>query len=79
MDQAKQAYTAGVEESSACTMTFTRPSPKDPGHFGVTASVLWDAAWTSSTGRADGLPERETTETTLIRVAQSQALVTQVD
>lgn len=78
-DEATQAYSASADESSACTVTFTRPSPKGSGGFDVVTSVGWTASWTSNTGRSEGLPGRTITGNTPIRVAQSQALVTQVD
>lgn len=76
--QARRAYARGREESSACTLTFSRGSYNNPTGFAVTATVPWTASWQSSTGGGGDLAARTVNETTKIRVAQSQALVTDV-
>ena len=77
--QARRAYAPGRDESSACTITFSRGSYSSPGGFPVTATVPWTASWQSNTGRGGDLASRTVNETTDIRVAQSEALVTEVD
>jgi len=79
VDEARTRYQRGRDEADACTLAFTRGSYGYPKGFPVDASLVWDAAWTSNVGEADTLPSRTVGETTFIRVAQSQALVTEVD
>lgn len=77
--QALVRYSADLDESSACTLTFSRASYETPGGFEVTATVPWTASWSTSTGLGDDFPERPITQNTDIRVAGSQAVVTEVD
>lgn len=77
--QSRQRYGAGVAPASACLLDFTRASHGMPGGFPVRSSTAWQAEWSSNTGESGTLPGRTIGAVTNIRVAGSQALVTQVD
>lgn len=79
VDEARTTYARGKDEDAACTIAFSRGSYGYDRGFPVDASVAWNASWTSNVTEGDTLPPRTVGETTFIRVAQSQALVTQVD
>lgn len=79
VEQSRQRYAAGADPSSACLLDFTRASHGMPGGFPVRSSTAWQAEWTSNTGESGTLPGRTIGAVTNIRVAGSQALVTQVD
>lgn len=78
-EQALTEFTPGADPSSACVFQFDRASHSSPGGFPVNASADWEVEWTASNGESGTLDDRTLTATTLIRVAGSQALVTQVD
>lgn len=79
VDEARTKYERGRDEDAACTIAFSRGSYGYGQGFPVDASVAWNASWTSNTGDSDTLPSRNVGQTTFIRVAQTQALVTEVD
>jgi len=79
VDEVRTTYRSGTDEGGACTLAFNRGSYAYRNGFPVDTSVRWTASWTSNTGDEDTLPSRTVGETTSIRVAQSQALVTAVD
>ncbi len=74
--QAATPYSSNVAESNACTLTFLKGSRGYANGFPVEASTVWNATWTSSTGAGGELASRTENATTLIPVAESQALVT---
>lgn len=76
-DRATQQWAPGVPESQACTVEFTRTSG-DEG-IAVRTRSEWRAEWTSNTGDSGDLPGRALGAVTTIRVASSQALVTEVN
>ncbi|QCX28289.1 hypothetical protein [Nocardioides jishulii] len=77
-DRATTTYSPGREESSACTVSFSKESYKVRGGFAVTATVPWTASWTGG-GEGDTFPDRTVSETTYVPVSSSQALVTEVN
>lgn len=78
-EQARRKFSPGREESSACTLVFDRSSHGRSDGFAVRTVVDWTASWSSNTGQGDDLEGQSMTATTPIRVAQSQALVTEVN
>ncbi|GGD24109.1 hypothetical protein GCM10007231_24050 [Nocardioides daphniae] len=78
--QATTSYRAGRDESSACTVSFSKESYGVEGGFAVVAEVPWTASWRSGAeGGALGPRPRWVRETTSVPVSGSQALVTQVN
>ncbi len=77
--QARQAYAAGVDESSGCVLSFGRASWGYANGFPVSTSAIWQATWTSNQGEGGELENKTSGATTYIPVAESQALVSAVD
>lgn len=78
--QALTVFSPGTDPSSACVFEFTRASHSSAGGtFSLEASADWGVEWTASNGESGTLDDRTLTASTQIRVAGSQALVTQVD
>ena len=49
-EQARTAYAPGVDEASACVLTFPSASFAYAGGFPVQATTGWQATWTSNVG-----------------------------
>ena len=77
-DQARTAYAPGVDEASACVMTFPRGSAGYDGGFPVDATTGWDAAWTSNTGEGGDLQAKVVNATTNIPVIEVQSRVSEI-
>jgi len=68
--------TAPAKPSPTCGHTYQQPSVGRPDQaFRVTATVTWSIGWTGG-GQGGGLPAMQTTATTALQVAESQAVVT---
>ena len=68
--------TAPAKPSPTCGHTYQQPSAGQPDQaFRVTATVTWSIGWTGG-GQAGALPAMQTTATTALQVAESQAVVT---
>lgn len=77
-EQAGTAYAPGVDEASACVLTFPAASVAYPGGFPVQSATSWQAAWTSNVGEGGQLQGRVEDATTTIPVIEVQARVNQV-
>lgn len=69
-------YGAGVAESSACTVEFTRASMAYANGYPVVASTNWEATWTGSDGSSGGLDPLAREFTDNVPVAEVQNIVT---
>ena len=77
-EQARTAYAPGVDEASACVMTFPRGSAGYDGGFPVDATTGWDAEWTSNTGEGGDLEAKVVNATTTIPVIEVQSRVSEI-
>jgi len=77
-EQARTAYAPGVDEASACVMTFPRGSSGYGGGFPVDATTGWGAAWTSNTGEGGDLEAKVVNATTTIPVIEVQSRVSEI-
>lgn len=78
--QARRAWSPSASEDDGCIVRFDRSSTGYPNGFPVVASTVWNATYTvNGSGDPISLPSLTSGETTMIPVAQSQALVTEVD
>jgi hypothetical protein len=74
--QALTHYAMGVNESSACTVPFTRSSVGYPTGFPVDASTSWSAEWTGSGNTGGALAALQRGSVVDVPVAEVQTLVT---
>jgi hypothetical protein len=74
--QALTHYAMGVNESSACTVSFARSSVGYPIGFPVDASTSWSAEWTGSGNTGGALAALQRGSVVDVPVAEVQTLVT---
>jgi hypothetical protein len=74
--QALTHYALGVNESSACTLPFSRSSVGYPVGFPVDASTSWSAEWTGSGNTGGTLAALQRGSVVDVPVAEVQTLVT---
>jgi hypothetical protein len=74
--QAITHYALGVNESSACTLPFSRSSVGYPVGFPVDASTSWSAEWTGSGNTGGTLAALQRGSVVDVPVAEVQTLVT---
>lgn len=74
-EQARTAYAAGVDEASACVITFARGSFAYGAGFPVQSTTGWQASWTSNVGEGDDLEPKTREATTTIPVIEVQSRV----
>ncbi len=77
-EQARTAYAPGLDEASACVMTFPRGSAGYDGGFPVDATTGWDAAWTSNVGEGGDLEAKVVSAPTTIPVIEVQSRVSEI-
>jgi len=79
--RAAVAWARGLEDSRGCTLQFRRASVGHPDGYPVTASVTWNATWTSPQDPVEHpVPDgtRTLTTTVPVPVAEIQTLVTEL-
>lgn len=77
-EQASTAYAPGVDEGSACVLTFPSASVRYDGGFPVQATTSWQATWTSNSGPGGDLEPKTMSAVTNIPVIEVQSRVNTV-
>jgi hypothetical protein len=75
-DTALTQYARGVDEGTACTLSFSRASVGYPAGYPVDASTVWTAAWTGSGNTGGNLASLLRGRLVDVPVAESQTVVT---
>lgn len=75
-DTALTQYGEGVDESGACTVSFSAASVGYPAGYPVDASTAWTAAWTGSGNTSGDLAPLQRGTIVDVPVAESQTVVT---
>ncbi len=77
-EQASTAYAPGVDEGSACVLTFPSASVQYDGGFPVQATTGWQATWTSNMGPGGDLEPKTMSAVTNIPVIEVQSRVNRI-
>jgi hypothetical protein len=77
-EQARTAYAPGVDEASACVLTFPSGSLGYGAGFPVQSVTGWQASWTSNAGAGGDLEPKTRSASTTIPVIEVQSRVSSV-